>query len=500
MDLNLDNNNQNNGNRSRPRPLLSWPSALRSDRVSGSVVIGALPRSLVPPVACRRSRPPAPGRLRSRGSGLPLLTVGGSARSMGKNELDKTNGMITNPPGSLSSSRFQSFVLRPARACARRAENKEGEFESQTALLAVAPSGPAFGLLVPRCFYCAGGAWPSPSDDNRNRSPGGSIPPPGGCLKKKFFCYRVYAYISIACSMLGSIFHFLGVKMARIIGGNPNGFWSGKVGGLVYSFNRVGQYVRQYVKPVNPATNAQTRARAAFAGSSGTYHALNVGEKAAWGSFASTVFNPKVGLNNGQFSGFNAFVSLKNVTENGNGLVAPVTGEVDGVAVGTPLTFSDYAFSETPPVFTIQAAIKEQVTGNPLNLSMRSAEVKDDGSFEIQINVGSGGAGSYAIEDFIDPNDQEFGFLVQMSNPNPQGGMFYQNPFQYTLGYIKHPSIDSADAASVGWLGFVSTGIVNPGNYQGFPVAGNFVRITVYTASRTGMLALVGNFEVEVDS
>lgn len=287
---------------------------------------------------------------------------------------------------------------------------------------------------------------------------------------------------------------------ALIVGGNPQGFWSGKVGGLVYSFNRAGQIVRQFVKPVNPATNAQDRARSRFAGASGTYHALTPAQKASWGSFAGSTFNPKIGMNYGQFSGFNAFVSLKNVTENGNDIPATVTGEVDGGAVATPLTFSNFAFSETPPVYTIQAAIKEQTSGNALNLSMRSATVDDAGLFEIQMNIDGAPSGGSDIEDFIDPNDQEFGFLVQMSNANPQGGMFYQNPLQYTLGYIKHPSMDSTDRTGVAYVGFVASAGIDPGDYQGFPVEDDYVKITVYVASVSGMLALVGSLEVQVTS
>jgi hypothetical protein len=75
--------------------------------------------------------------------------------------------------------------------------------------------------------------------------------------------------------------------MAKILGGNPLGTMSGKMGGIVFSRNRFGQYIRNRVKPVNPRTHAQTLSRGRFSTASASWLGLTDGVRTAWNSFAS---------------------------------------------------------------------------------------------------------------------------------------------------------------------------------------------------------------------
>lgn len=64
----------------------------------------------------------------------------------------------------------------------------------------------------------------------------------------------------------------------------------GKIAGLVYSRNAGGAYTRQYVKPVNPATDLQSAIRYAFASAAASWALdLTDAEQAAWKNFAAAV-------------------------------------------------------------------------------------------------------------------------------------------------------------------------------------------------------------------
>lgn len=286
--------------------------------------------------------------------------------------------------------------------------------------------------------------------------------------------------------------------MARIVGGSILGEIRGKLGGMVFAANRAGQYIRSYRVPVNPRTLAQSRARARFGAASGTYHSLTALLKANWQNFASSVFSPKIGINTGQFSGFNAYTSLRTVVENGNDINQSVDALVNGAAPLVAATEANFSFNSVPPVFMLQPAVKEQVTGNALALALSGATVGADGSFTVEMTVGGAPTGGYDIEDFIDPQDRSFGFVVQMSNANPQDGMFFQNPYHFTLGYIKPQSLGAPDRAAVETLGFESTSNIAPSNYQAFPIENDYVQVSLFSAADTGMLVCLGAFKVKV--
>jgi len=57
---------------------------------------------------------------------------------------------------------------------------------------------------------------------------------------------------------------------------------SGTIGGQVYSRNRGGAYIRQWVKPINPNTTAQSATRSLFANLSNNWRALTEAERTTW--------------------------------------------------------------------------------------------------------------------------------------------------------------------------------------------------------------------------
>lgn len=287
--------------------------------------------------------------------------------------------------------------------------------------------------------------------------------------------------------------------MARIVGGSIFGDIRGKLGGSVFSKNRAGAYIRAYTVPVNPRTPAQDRARARFGAASALYHSLAAAVKAQWGAFAETVFSPKIGVNVGQFSGFNAYTSLRAIVENGNSINQTYVETVDAAPPLTPFTFENFVMPDIPPVFQIEPAMKTSNPSFQATIALASARVAENGSHEVEFSLnGLPPVGADPLG-FLDPNDQQFGFLIQMSNPNPQDGMFFQNPYRYTLGYVQPPTASSVDLVGAKSFGFASSTNVDPADYQSFPVEGQFVKVSAFVTSISGGAVCVGSKNVPIE-
>jgi len=284
--------------------------------------------------------------------------------------------------------------------------------------------------------------------------------------------------------------------MARIVGGSMIGELSGKMGGMVFSRNKSGQYIRKYAIPVNPNTGAQLTARASFAGAVGSFHSLTPAEKTLWQNFAQTAFNPKQGINTGQFSGINAYTAYNQAVIHSNKFKTSPTIAVNGSPLAGPFTFDDMVFNDTPPIFTVQPNLKEFGTGNAITFSTLEGGVATDGSFEIKLNLNPGLTGAPTLAGLLDAVDHEVGFLVYMSEAHVQGGLFYNNPMKYLLGYVPFCDVDETDLVAVNDLTFTCSTVIDPANYQSFPNEGNFVRVSVYIADhKSGGLQCIGTLD-----
>lgn len=87
---------------------------------------------------------------------------------------------------------------------------------------------------------------------------------------------------------------------------------TGKMGGLVFQKNRSGSIIRTNRSPVKPYTKAGGLAKAKFGSSSKMWATVDADFKAGWDYYAQTDFRPKNYKVGKSYSGYNAFVSLKN--------------------------------------------------------------------------------------------------------------------------------------------------------------------------------------------
>lgn len=285
--------------------------------------------------------------------------------------------------------------------------------------------------------------------------------------------------------------------MARILGGGLFGEMRGKLGSVVFARNRGGAYSRSYAKPVDPRTIAQLTARNNFGSASSNYHALTPDIKALWQNFANSVFNPKTGTT-GVPSGFNAFVSLLNVVNNTKIFS---DSEFTGL-VGDP---NPMEFGGTPPTNALQANFGNSSGGaNPYNFGNFGALQYTEGESTIllagsfSINVTGGGIGpSGNFEGFTDSVGNDFGFTVFMSNPVAQPGMFVQNPYLIQLGTALGISLETP--APIGTtINATFASQLTSGNYSAFPQLGQYVQLSLFAVSTTGMLLRIGSEFVEL--
>lgn len=273
---------------------------------------------------------------------------------------------------------------------------------------------------------------------------------------------------------------------------------SGKLGGIVASRNRGGAYLKSFVKPTNPNSIAQQRARSSFGTAANSYHALSAPLKAAWQNFAATVFISKSGNPPGNMSGFNAFVSLKNGVGNGQTINQAYNFEVNGAPVVPPVAFLGYSALSIPPNFTLEASLKVAGTGEAAALSLASVTVTSLGIFDLVLNVAHGPVGPQDIDSMVDPNDNPMGFAVYMSNGSPQAGMATQNPEKYCLGFLSQSDAAAAALLALDTIEMDNTTAIDIADYSGFPGVGEHVDVTVYAVSLGGMFKKIGTLSTQL--
>lgn len=221
--------------------------------------------------------------------------------------------------------------------------------------------------------------------------------------------------------------------MARILGGNPSGEFRGRLGGVVYSRNKSGQVVRQYVKGVDRNSASQIAARSAFSQSVTAFHSLNPSQKLAWQVYGSQYFTSvNKGHLAGVHSGVNAFVSLRNTLLNvqKNSALSPHIS-VNGLPVVGPIVQS--------PINFVNEAPAHPFAGKLANYGFSDARVI---SYSISTGVASiklslipeglfAGTPSVAASTgsvLQDGNGNFVGFLTKLSSSAPQQNVQVQAP------------------------------------------------------------------------
>lgn len=280
-----------------------------------------------------------------------------------------------------------------------------------------------------------------------------------------------------------------------------NAILSGKVAGNVYSRNRAGAYVRQWVRPINPRTNAQQQNRINFGNVSNQYHSLDNAGKALWNAF-SAIYNPKGVTMPSSISGFNAFVGMGNTALSAH--KNQWTFDVKKNGTGSPLTKTNEDFTQTSvaPSHMLITNIKTDGGFTPLvlNPADQSINLTSGGAitFAVSIPAVTGPtAGMGVVDPMTDSNGQKYGLSFFISNPKQQAHNFTKNPDMQGLGSIPHFNLAAVPTA-ISTYQLVGTAGVDPGDYQGFPSSGEIVELHIWQTGINGMLNKIFSKQITV--
>ena len=267
-----------------------------------------------------------------------------------------------------------------------------------------------------------------------------------------------------------------------------HGDLSGKLGGNVYARNKGGAYVRQWVRPTNPKTGAQMAVRAAFGGSASAWSQLSEDLKSAWNQYAINYFKPRVLKARSTYSGFQAFVSLRNAALQAQRLKR--TAEIDmGAAM---LTMADYVPVSIPPSGIFQGNLQTS-DDIPLSQSLYNANLEaSTGEMQVSINL-SARTGPTAPK-WIDPSTlSNFGYIVFASARNNSSQLYQQ-----CVGSIGPITMDGAvDDAAAFVVQFTHNDLVTA-NRKLWYSTGDKIKMSVFSLSSCGESALVGQVPVTV--
>jgi len=267
---------------------------------------------------------------------------------------------------------------------------------------------------------------------------------------------------------------------------------SGKLGGMVFSRNKSGAIVRANVKGINPRTVAQLKARQAFKYASVLFRNVSNTNKVLWQEFADNYYNPKNGTNNGQYSGYNAFMGLRNITNDAS--QSAENGEV-GVngAIPSEETNIDYiAMPDTPIGKSFVGAVVDSTTDNVIPLSVKEAEITIDGNWKVVLSIGD--ESGYDIVDFADPNGYEIGLGVYISYGSPDGSKEFQNINAQKLDYIKplEKGLGILGMDDAQTIEFRPISTVDISSFKRYPLVGEDVYLNVYAINKYGQMSLIG--------
>lgn len=277
-----------------------------------------------------------------------------------------------------------------------------------------------------------------------------------------------------------------------IVVANPFGELRGKLGGFVFSAVKGRKVVRAYSIPVQPRTEAQLVARASFGSAAQAYHGLTDLQKANWESYARGIFNAKDQFNEGQWSGANAFVSLRNLTN------MAIIKEIDMLyydsdAVALDGTAVDFDFDATPPTDQLASNVKGLLTGLNYPMFFSDVVLGETGQFAATIDFLGAPAAGIGQDELVDQSGNPFGLAVYVSNVVNQDHNFVNNPAMQLLAVM--PPITGKTLVGLG----TSTSITMANEtdldltkYKSFGVAGDQVQVKVYAISESGMIVCVG--------
>ena len=200
---------------------------------------------------------------------------------------------------------------------------------------------------------------------------------------------------------------------------------SGRLGGMVFSRNKGGAYVRKFVTPTNPSTAKQRAVRERFAQRTHEFRTLPPATKAMWLEYSNTYFNPLTGTGKG--GALNAFLSNRQAVDNANQVanvttfdvgVSPAAAFVLPTSPPTQPLAANILCDETKIVPSIENVL---YANGVMQALIKLPDLSDVHNFE-----------------FVNENNVRVALNVYVSSPS--GGDYYSNPYRNlvasTAGFV----------------------------------------------------------------
>jgi hypothetical protein len=268
--------------------------------------------------------------------------------------------------------------------------------------------------------------------------------------------------------------------MARVLG-YVNAILRGKLGGNVFSANRYGEYVRQYVKPVNPDSQGQANARGSFSEALAMWHSLTSEQKQSWQSFADTAMPGK--------SAINAYMSLRTRAINNQRIITSVSSNLPTISGNGTIEATSYAAPNQPPDPSLAPPQDLEI----FSVSLDYSDLSDLYTVTATFDTIAG----EAVPESVDDMPVGFGFGCYISNQIAQSSHFVNSPELIKSVGVPYSRIEPAETDPTPTTTFVQEFKFNRANFQGFPQEG-FARLTFTWESTDGRKFLIGSQIVEV--
>jgi len=281
--------------------------------------------------------------------------------------------------------------------------------------------------------------------------------------------------------------------MARLTGFTL-GELRGKMGGLVFSRNKAGAYIRALVTPVNPQTVRQQTARYSFGNNSILFQNLSSFQKNCWETFARTHFNPLKGNSTGIYSGGNAFVALRSSVNQGNTYNTLPTSAV-GPDSYTMIS-SGYNIVIDPPSTPSSATIfTDNAQSYPFLLENIAVNSNGRANFDLVLQ-GVPIASIDTYQNFRNAEGHAFGIGLYMSNNLKFMGAKPNTALKLNFvdtGVIRDisESITSGSVLVTDTLSIEATPNIVAEDIRDFPCAGDVILVTPFIRTEDGVQKLL---------
>jgi len=272
---------------------------------------------------------------------------------------------------------------------------------------------------------------------------------------------------------------------------------TGRLGGIIATTAKAGQFFRIARRPVQPNSVAQINAKNRFGSGAGIFRALSAINKALWNNFAQIIYSPRNTTNNGQYSGQQACQALSTSFNNAVAENRTFDVEVNGAVLTAGETFVPFIGPlDIPPTLATNSNLLLRPSGS-VSQQLTSAFLKTDGSFGFECQIGDGAGAD--IDTFKNASGVNIGHAVFASTGNPSANMHFQSKFRYLLGYLNHIlATDLSDLDAAQNYDLASTQDFPIANYKTFMGLGETTLISVFAVDENNQMSLIGSKEIVI--